>query len=141
MPCHEMNVNVSVWCVACTGPLLRSLQNSVWLTAGWTEGVLSVVSKVVRSRRDRSRSNQKSPSIELTFAAPQINDSIHQLLYLERTRGLSPIVKTVYNLMQISSDVVGLKKSLPHAYKYQRGLNRLFKTVSQGEKLVRSRSN
>ena len=41
----------------------------------------------------------------------------------------SPIVKTIHNrntihpVMQISSDVIGLKKSLSQAHKYQRGLN------------------
>ena len=36
--------------------------------------------------------------------------------------------------MQISSDVIGLKTSLSQAHKYHRGLNRLFKTVSQDDK-------
>ena len=37
--------------------------------------------------------------------------------------------------MQISSDVIGLKKNLSQAHKYHRGLNRLFfKTGSEDEK-------
>ena len=60
------------------------------------KGVLSVVSKVVRSR-----SNQKIRKI--------------------------CVVRPSKIVMQISSDVIGLKKSLSQAHKYQRGLNRLFK--------------
>ena len=48
--------------------------------------------------------------------------------------------------MQISSDVIGLKKFLSQAHKYQKDWTGFFKTLSQGDKsrhvvhLVRSRS-